>query len=68
MYSCISTIDAVKYLVLIFHYKYEKLNLHLPIFMLRLNFISHIVALVMIHVYRLNHGGKVCSGDYITNY
>mmetsp|Transcript_44764 Transcript_44764/g.43353 ORF Transcript_44764/g.43353 Transcript_44764/m.43353 type:complete len:86 (-) Transcript_44764:20-277(-) len=33
---------------------------------LGLNVIVQFVAMIMNHVYRLKHGGKVCSGDFLT--
>ena len=66
LYAYATLIDAVREFLAALFYKFEFNWLKFPIGILTLNYFVQFAAMIINHVYRLDHGGKVCSGDYIT--
>ena len=66
LYSWSTILDVSRELLAAFFYKCKLNILGLPICILGLNIFVQLAAMIINHVYRLNHVGKVCSGDYLT--
>ena len=65
LYAWSTILDAVREFCAALFYKFEITFLAFPICILGLNGFVQFAAMIMNHVYRLGHGGKVCSGDYL---
>ena len=65
LYAWCTILDAVRELLAAIYFKTSANFLLLPICLLKLNGFVQFAAMIMNHVYRLDHGGKVCSADYI---
>ena len=65
-YAWTTIIDATREFLSAIHYKWRVAGLIAPICFLNLNFLVQLAGMIMNHVYRLSHGGKVCSGDYFS--
>ena len=65
LYAYATLLDALREFLAAFFFKFQLLWLGIPICLLNLNVFVQFAAMIINHVYRLNHGGKVCSGDYI---
>jgi hypothetical protein len=44
----------------------ENKYMKIAYYVLYLNYLIHFSAMIVAHVYRLDHEGKVCAGDYLT--
>ena len=67
LYAWSTILDAAREFCGALFYKFELAILVCPICLLSLNVFVQFSAMIMNHVYRLRHVGKVCSGDYLTS-
>jgi hypothetical protein len=67
LYAWATILDAVREFLAALFFKFQLLFLVVPICLLNLNGFVQFAAMIINHVYRLDHGGKVCSGDYLTS-
>jgi len=65
LYAWSTIIDALREFFGVLLYKFDTVFLAAPICHLKLNVFVQFAAMIMNHVYRLEHGGQVCSGDYL---
>ena len=66
LYAWATILDALREFLAALFFKFNLIWLSIPICLLNLNGFVQFAAMIINHVYRLNHGGKVCSGDYLT--
>eukprot|EP00350_Pseudokeronopsis_sp_OXSARD2_P014015 CAMPEP_0170542904 /NCGR_PEP_ID=MMETSP0211-20121228/2192_1 /TAXON_ID=311385 /ORGANISM="Pseudokeronopsis sp., Strain OXSARD2" /LENGTH=194 /DNA_ID=CAMNT_0010846125 /DNA_START=9 /DNA_END=593 /DNA_ORIENTATION=- len=66
LYAWSTILDVTRELLAAFFYKCNLAILGLPICILGLNIFVQFAAMIVNHVYRLNHVGKVCAGDYLS--
>ena len=67
LYAYTSLIDTIREIFEVAYYKTRTAAFLKIRNILSLCHIVQFAALVMSHVYRLRHAGKVCSGDYLTS-
>ena len=60
-------IDLLRELLAFCYYKYDVKQLVFFVKILSYVALVHLTNAVLIHIYRLNHAGRVCSGDYLTS-
>jgi hypothetical protein len=65
LYAYATLLDALREFLAALFFKFQALWLGIPICILQLNVFVQFAAMIINHVYRLDHGGKVCSGDYV---
>lgn len=66
-YAIILLVDCFREFLGIFYFYFSIPVMGIPIRLLYLTAIPHLVLLVMNHMYRLSHEGRVCSGSFLTD-
>ena len=65
IFFAILCVDVLREILSTCYYAFKWEKLEVSIMILQSNYVAWIVAIVLLHYYRLRHVGRVCSGSYV---